>query len=77
MTDFNDRVVYVIDHLLETPVPAEPVQLVRPYVLYEYADPELEALSSGQKFLLRMGAENATRTKDALAELRARIAESD
>jgi hypothetical protein len=74
---FNDRVVEVIDHLLATPVPDEAPRLVRPHVLFEFADPELEALSSGQKFLLRMGADNAARTKQALEQLRARLAVAD
>ena len=51
----------------------EPLRLVRPHVLYEFENPEFEALSSGQKFLLRMGTENAARTKKALAALRDRI----
>ena len=71
---FNDRVVEVIDHLLATPEPAGAVMLVRPHVLYEFADPELETLSSGQKLMLRMGGDNAARAKRALAELRERIA---
>lgn len=71
---FNDRVVEVIDHLLATPEPEGPIALVRPHVLYEYADPRLEALSSGQKLLLRMGEENAARAKKSLAALRSRIA---
>jgi hypothetical protein len=70
---FNDRVVEVIDHLLQTPEPQDAVRLVRPHVLYEFADPELEALSSGQKLLLRMGDENAARIKQALRELRALV----
>jgi hypothetical protein len=73
---FNDRAVVVIDHLLATPVPEEPVQLVRPHVLYEFADPELEALSSGQKLLIRMGADHAARIKTLLEELKSRIAQS-
>jgi len=71
---FNDRAVAVIDQLLATPQPAEPVRLVRPHVLYEFADPKLEALSSGQKLLIRMGPDNAARVKTVLAELRTRIA---
>ena len=67
---FNDRVVEVIDHLLETPEIDEPVELVRPHVLYEYADPDLQALSSGQKLILRTGAEHAVRIKQFLEELR-------
>ncbi len=67
---FNDRLVEVIDHLLETPEVNDPVELVRPHVLYEYSDPNLEALSSGQKLLLRMGSDNAARIKGTLRELR-------
>jgi len=73
---FNDRLIAVIDHLLTTPEPDEPVQLVRPHVLYEFADPALEALSSGQKLLLRMGSDNAARVKSVLEELRSRIAQA-
>lgn len=74
---FNDRVVEVIDHLLRTPQPDEPIRLVRPHVLYEFADPELEALSSGRKLLLRMGGEHAAVMKSFLGELRAEIAVAD
>ncbi len=71
---FNDRVVEVIDHLLAAPAPDEPVLLTRPHVLYEFSDAELEALSSGQKFMLRMGNENAERLKQTLRDIRSRIA---
>jgi hypothetical protein len=70
---FNDRVVEVIDHLLATPVVEEPVRLVRPNVLYEYEDPELEALSAGQKLLIRMGSEHRLRVSQFLEEIRERI----
>ena len=73
---FNDRAVAVIDDLLATPEPEQPIRLVRPHVLYEYADPELEALSAGQKLLLRMGPEHASRVKAALADIRQRIAQT-
>ncbi|MCH7853089.1 MAG: DUF3014 domain-containing protein [Proteobacteria bacterium] len=72
---FNDRAVEVIDHLLETPEVRESLELVRPHVLYEYADPQLEALSSGQKLLLRIGNEHALRVKQFLEELRVLIIE--
>jgi hypothetical protein len=71
---FNDRVVEVIDHLLSTPEVTEPVELVRPHVLYQYKDPELEKLSSGQKALLRIGSENAAAIKARLREFRELIA---
>ena len=44
--------------------------IVQPKVLYEFADPALEALPSGQKILLRSGPVNERRLKARLAELR-------
>lgn len=72
---FNDRLVEVIDHLLATPDVEEPIRLVRPHVLYEYADPDLEELSPGQKLLLRMGSEHRATIKQKLREFRDRISE--
>jgi hypothetical protein len=71
---FNDRFVEVIDHLLETPERSDPLTLVRPNVLYEFSDPDLERLSSGQKLLLRMGTDHALVIKQVLRLLRSRIA---
>lgn len=71
---FNDRLVEVIDHLLQAPELHAPIMLVRPKVFYLYADPELEARSAGQKILMRMGAENAARVKAKLREIRSGIA---
>ena len=59
-----------IDNLLATPEVTGPVSLVQPAVFFRYADPGLEALSAGQKLLLRMGPENAAVVKVKLAELR-------
>ena len=70
---FNDRLIEVIDHLLATPQPGGPIVLTRPNVLYEFADPDLQALSSGQKLLLRMGPNNAGTTKRMLEKFRERL----
>lgn len=70
---FNDRVVEVIDHLLAAPEPVGPIHLVRPNVLYEFADPDLQSLSSGQKIMIRIGSDNATRLKRVLRDIRRRI----
>ncbi len=66
---FNDRLVEVISHLLETPETTDPVALVQPKVYYQYKDPDLEALSAGQKILLRTGTENTAIIKARLQEL--------
>jgi hypothetical protein len=70
---FNDRLVVVIDHLLQTPDVTQPVALTQPNVMYEYADPALESRSAGQKLLLRSGPENETAIKAKLREIRAAL----
>lgn len=70
---FNDRLVDIIDHLLETPELPQPVALVRPRVLYQYADPDTEARSWGQKLLIRMGLPHLRAVKAELRALRAAI----
>ena len=67
---FNDRLIDVIDQLLKTPDISGRIRLVRPRVLYKYSDPELEALSAGQKVMIRIGPQNASRVKTKLRELR-------
>jgi len=73
---FNDRLVEVIDHLLKTPTLRGPIPLKQGRVFYEFADPDLEARSAGQKLLLRMGNENAELIKNKLRELRVVITTS-
>ncbi|MDJ0751041.1 MAG: DUF3014 domain-containing protein [Woeseiaceae bacterium] len=73
---FNDRLVEVIDHLLATPALAQPAVLVRPNVLYEFADPDLESLSSGQKLMLRMGPDNSATLKRLLEQFRAKLVDT-
>jgi hypothetical protein len=41
--------------------------------MYQFADPNLEALSAGQKLLLRMGPANAVIVKAKLRELRSAV----
>lgn len=67
---FNDRLVEAIDDMLATPDTPAQIKLIRPNVLYQFADTDLEALSAGQKIMLRMGPENATRIRARLQELR-------
>ncbi len=82
---FNNRLVEVIDQLLQTPEPEAPIQLTltkiqgpisakRPWSHYEFADPAMEARPAGQKILLRMGLRNTGLLKEKLRDLRKRIA---
>jgi hypothetical protein len=71
---FNDRLVEVIDHLLQTPEVPAPIPVVQPKVFWEYADASLENRSAGQKLLIRMGPQNARIIKAKLRAFRAEIA---
>lgn len=71
---FNDRLVEVIDHLLATPAVEYPIPVVRPDVLWEFKDPDLEERSWGQKTLIRMGPGHMATVKAELRALRAEIA---
>lgn len=82
---FNDRLVKVIDLMLDTPEPqvpikvrmptmAAPVQLKHPWMFYVFDDPALQSLSAGQKIMLRMGVINQRRIKAKLVEFRRLIA---
>lgn len=81
---FHTRLIAVIDHLLAAPQAPEliPVHLTevkgdvpstRPWLRYEFADPDLEAASAGQKIMVRVGAVNERRLKAKLRELRAEL----
>jgi len=83
---FNDRVVQVIDQLLDTPEPAPGAPLLQltevkgsvpstqPWLRYEFADPALQSLSSGQRILLRVGPAQRQALKAKLVELRGLLA---
>jgi hypothetical protein len=68
--EFNERLIAVIDELLATPAVNEPINLVKPEAFFLFTDPGLESRSAGQKILLRMGSENATRVRLKLMEIR-------
>jgi hypothetical protein len=83
---FNDRVVEVIDHLLQTPEPPASGPLMQlaeikgsvpstqPWLRYEFADTDLQSLSSGQRILLRVGPAHRATLKAKLRDFRAVLA---
>lgn len=70
---FNDRLVAVIDHLLEARPLELPVQLVQPKVAYRFADPSLEAASVGHKALYRIGPTHLATVQAWLRDVRAQL----
>lgn len=81
---FNDRLVAVIDQLLESPELTEPIKLTltqvqgsipssQPWLRYEFDDPALESRPAGQKIMMRVGHSNEMLLKAKLKEFRERI----
>ncbi|TRZ94679.1 MAG: DUF3014 domain-containing protein [Rhodocyclaceae bacterium] len=70
---FNDRLVEAIDDLLASPELPGSIKLVQPGVLYEFALPDLEARSAGQKILMRMGRNNSAAVKTKLREIQQEV----
>lgn len=58
-----------IGRLLETPDLPQPIKLVRPSVMYKFANPRVERLSAAQKQLIRMGPKNIKVIKEKLSEV--------
>ena len=71
---FNDRLVHAIDDLLAAPDLASGARLVQPKVLYEFADPELQSRSAGQKIMMRIGPDHAAPIRAKLREIRQLVA---
>jgi len=67
---FNDRLIVAIDNLLAAPDIKGPVTLVRPSVYYQFADPDLEGRSIGQRILMRIGSKNGAIIKGKLREIK-------
>lgn len=67
---FNQRLLEVVDHLLETPDVPGPVYLTKYEAVYLFEDAELEAMTAGQKILVRMGSVNAELVKQKLTAVK-------
>ena len=71
---FNDRLIQVIDHLLQTPaVTASPPVRLNERGHYEWADPALQQRSIGQKAILRLSPDQANAVKEQLRHIRAAL----
>ena len=68
--DVQDRLRRAIDLLIATPVVTGEVELSQPAVMFQFADPELEALLPAQKQLIRMGPDNQRKVQAKLREIR-------
>ncbi len=72
---FNDRLVQVIDHLLQAPEPEGPLAVAPDQRgKLRFVDPALESLSVGHKALVRLSPEQRSAVKQQLRALRGALA---
>ncbi len=71
--DFSDVLQSTITRVLDMELPKEPIELVRPSVMYRYKDIETEALDDADKLLLRLGKENLLVIKSILLEINEKL----
>lgn len=67
---------YALENVLLTPLLTGEIELVRPNVLYEYADPRLESLNPFKKQLLRTGPKNLAKLQSYARELTEALGET-
>jgi hypothetical protein len=65
-----DQARVAIDQILAVPVRRDEIRLVQPKVIYQFAEPRLEAMTPLQKQVLRMGPDNIERLQAYLQQLR-------
>jgi hypothetical protein len=74
--DIRSTVLAATTEILATPIAPENAELMKREANWVYIDPELEALSSLQKQVLRMGPENSGIIQAKARELRGAVLES-
>jgi hypothetical protein len=72
--DFTDILHDAITRVLDMEFPHEPLDLVRPSVMFRYKDADIESLDDSDKLLLRLGKENLLVIKSVLLEINERLA---
>lgn len=71
---FNDRLVEVIDHLLESEDAPRPDFIIEPHeAVYRLADEDLEKAATGKKIMWRLGPDHADEVREWLGQFRREI----
>jgi len=73
-SNFTETLQSAITRVLDMEIPKEPIELVRPSVMYQYKKEELESLDDADKLLLRLGRENLLVIKSVLLEINEKLA---
>ena len=71
--DFDQVLVRAIDQIMNAPQPEGPFQLIKPSVMYLFADTDIEDMSPVHKQLLRIGPDNTAKLRARLPAYRERL----
>jgi len=71
--NFDEVLVQAIDQIMMADTATGPFQLIKPSVMYLYADGRIEDMSPVEKQLLRLGPENTEKLKGRLPAYRERL----
>lgn len=71
--DFDDSFARALGNLLAVDVPQAEIEVVPDRAVYEFQRPELRALTSAEKHLVRLGPSNARRVQAKIRELAAAL----
>jgi len=72
--DFTDILQDSITKVLDMEIPKERQELIRPSVMYQFKNPEIEQLDDSEKLMLRLGKENLLVIKSVLLEISEKLA---
>ena len=71
--DFTEILQLAISGVLDMEIPKQPLELIRPSVMYRYKDSEIEAMDDSEKLLLRLGKDNVLVIKSVLLEINEKL----
>ena len=75
--DFTEILQLAISRVLDMEIPKEPLELIRPSVMYRYKNSEIEAMDDSEKLLLRLGKDNVLVIKSVLLEINEKLSRQD
>ncbi|MEW6990742.1 DUF3014 domain-containing protein [Colwelliaceae bacterium 6441] len=75
--DFTDILQDAISKVLDMELPKERLELIRPSVMYQYKNDDIEQLDDADKLMLRVGKENLLVIKSVLLEISEKISRAN
>jgi hypothetical protein len=75
--DFSEVLQQAITRVLDMEIPKQSLDIVRPSVMFQFQDKNIEALSETEKLMLRLGKENLLVVKSVLLEISEKLSRAE